>query len=291
MLLLKHQKSRFLFWKLCLLSFFLHGITFGIPWPQNLAQKEDGILRSSADDLLEPSEPLTISAVALPKAARPAEEATVPSQQESLALAKTELPTVSSPVPSLSPEQLYSAQAAQPTPSAVSQPTQPEDPQQNLQQGAAPSSLPLEEHHQKPLEEMPSSSTSSSETPSSTSPELTNPLGATPEYGKVMPLSQDFPDLADVQTGCYGVEGCRQLSGNFRRAAQQLKEQMEASGYQLTERNDIENTGHRVFEVIAPQEPDKTYYLNVFSPDIGSAVYVLSVEILSLEELQALSRA
>ena len=107
--------------------------------------------------------------------------------------------------------------------------------------------------------------------------------------GAVMLLGEDFPDLAGAQPGCYGLAGCRQLSGNYRAAAKQLLAQLKAQGYQLTEREDIDNAGHRVFEAIAPNQPDEIYYLNVFSPDAGSTVYVMARDILSLRELEALS--
>ena len=104
-----------------------------------------------------------------------------------------------------------------------------------------------------------------------------------------MPLSEEFPHLAGAQSGCYGLAGCHQLASNYRQAAQQLIDQMEAQGYQLNERDDIEDTGHRVFEVIAPNEPEKIYYLNVLSPDVGSTVYVVTTDILNLEQLQQLT--
>ncbi|MEL7227727.1 MAG: hypothetical protein AAGL17_23580, partial [Cyanobacteria bacterium J06576_12] len=57
-----------------------------------------------------------------------------------------------------------------------------------------------------------------------------------PEYGSLVQLDDDFPHLAGAQSGCYGLENCHQLSGNFRQAAQALVAQMESQNYQLTER-------------------------------------------------------
>ena len=73
----------------------------------------------------------------------------------------------------------------------------------------------------------------------------------------VMLLSEDFPDLAEAQSGCYGLSGCRELSGNYQAAAKQLLAQLEAQGYQLTEREDIDGAGHRVFEAIAHNQPTR----------------------------------
>ncbi|MEL6263477.1 MAG: hypothetical protein AAFR12_20695 [Cyanobacteria bacterium J06626_6] len=109
------------------------------------------------------------------------------------------------------------------------------------------------------------------------------------EHEVLVRLGSNFPHLAGAQAGCYGLESCHQLSGNFRQAAQQLIAQLKSQGYQLTEREDIDGTGHRVFEVIMPDDPNNTVYLNVYSPDVGSTVYVLTADILSLEQLQQLS--
>ncbi|MEL6468331.1 MAG: hypothetical protein AAFQ74_01260 [Cyanobacteria bacterium J06623_4] len=119
------------------------------------------------------------------------------------------------------------------------------------------------------------------------SPSLPSEQGT--ENKMVVQLDGDFPHLAGAQAGCYGLESCHQLSGNFRQAAQQLITQMESQGYQLTEREDIDGTGHRVFEVTMPDDPNTIAYLNVYSPDVGSTVYVLTADILSLEQLQQLN--
>ena len=121
-------------------------------------------------------------------------------------------------------------------------------------------------------------------------PTPTPALGSEPEYGKVMPLSAEFPDLEGAEAGSFGLEGCRTMLGNLHEIEQQLIAQLEANNYQLTRRDDIEDSGRRVFEVVTPDEPGELYYLNVFSSDIGKAVYVLTVDILSLVELQQLSQ-
>ncbi|MEL7144707.1 MAG: hypothetical protein AAGL08_21195, partial [Cyanobacteria bacterium J06573_11] len=65
--------------------------------------------------------------------------------------------------------------------------------------------------------------------------------------------------------------------------------QMREEGYQLTEQDDIDGTGHRVFEVVDADDPSQIYYLNVFSDGLDSAVYALTATILSLEELKNLN--
>ncbi|MEL6351448.1 MAG: hypothetical protein AAFR58_06765 [Cyanobacteria bacterium J06627_28] len=142
-----------------------------------------------------------------------------------------------------------------------------------------------------PSQTEPTNSTPSPTQPANeNNPAPTSALGSEPEYGKVMPLSAEFPDLAGSEAGCFDLEGCREMRGNLHDIEQQLIAQLEANNYQLTKRDDIEDSGRRVFEVITPDEPGTLYYLNVFSSDIGKAVYVLTVDILSLVELQQLSQ-
>lgn len=137
---------------------------------------------------------------------------------------------------------------------------------------------------EQPVAQLPAADELSPHSPDHSSVEVD------PAQGTVMLLGEDFPDLADAESGCYGLAGCRQLSGNYRQAAEQLLAQLKAQGYQLTERDDIDSAGHRVFEAIAPDQPDDIYFLNVFSPAAGSTVYVMAAEILSLEQLQQLGR-
>ncbi len=163
---------------------------------------------------------------------------------------------------------------------------------QTLQPEPAPGVQPEVEPSQSPLlsdtEEIDTEDDSAEKVPSDIPSDISLEQDI-PEHGMVVRLGDDFPDLAGAQSGCYGLENCRQINGNFRQIAQQLVSQMKSQGYELTEREDLDNTGHRVFEVIHPDDPSITHYLNVFSPDIGSAVYVLAVDILSLEELKQLN--
>ena len=99
----------------------------------------------------------------------------------------------------------------------------------------------------------------------------------------------DFPHLSNAQSGCFGLSECHQSQGNYRDVGEQLTAQMRQQGYQLTEKEDIDGAGHRVYEVVNPDEPGQIYYLNVFSDGLDSAVYALTVDVLSLEELKALN--
>lgn len=112
--------------------------------------------------------------------------------------------------------------------------------------------------------------------------------GSEPDQGVLLQLADDFPHLSGSSSGCFSLSNCHQASGNYRQVVQQLTEQMIANGYQLTEDDTIDGTGHRVFEVVMPSEPDSLYYLNVFSDGLDSAVYAITVNILSLDELKSL---
>ncbi|MGD1898835.1 MAG: hypothetical protein ACFB16_18010 [Phormidesmis sp.] len=277
------------FWKLCLLSFCLHTALFGLPWPQVSLQrslKKEEVSQAESDRLsdeaLALNQPLSISTVSLPAASRSPNNSQQNSQKENLPTAVTESITEIDPPQTIQPTQ------------AVVQPEQP--PQVIDQPIEKPANKPAEQPPQLPETPTDSASLQLSDLSEPAVAEealstaaLSSPLGNEADYGQVMPLSEEFPHLAGAQSGCYGLAGCHQLAGNYRQAAQQLIDQMEAQGYQLNERDDIEDTGHRVFEVIAPNEPEKIYYLNVFSPDVGSTVYVVTTDILNLEQLQQLT--
>jgi hypothetical protein len=82
-----------------------------------------------------------------------------------------------------------------------------------------------------------------------------------------IPFSQ-FPDLGNGMA--------------FRDAAQTLVQQMKAQGYKATEREDLADTGQKIYEVIAD---GKTRYLNVLSAEVGETVYLLASEPILLSDL------
>lgn len=124
--------------------------------------------------------------------------------------------------------------------------------------------------------------------PANTQSNPSDPSGQS-NGGVLLTMSDDFPHLSGAQAGCFGLSNCHQSQGNYRQVVQQLTAQMREEGYQLTEQDDIDGTGHRVFEVVDADDPSQTYYLNVFSDGLDSAVYALTETILSLEELKNLN--
>jgi hypothetical protein len=95
----------------------------------------------------------------------------------------------------------------------------------------------------------------------------------------------NFPQLANAQAGCFGLENCHQVDGgNFRQVGTNLVEQLRGQGYRVEPRDDLEETGVKVYEVT---QDETTQYLTVLSPELGVAIYVLAAEPVSVAELQA----
>jgi uncharacterized protein (DUF302 family) len=77
--------------------------------------------------------------------------------------------------------------------------------------------------------------------------------------------------------------------GSYREVGRSLIANLETQGYRVKLRHDLEDTGRNVYELTPPDSAIEPQYLIVFSdPADGSAVYVMSKEILTLKELQSL---
>lgn len=94
------------------------------------------------------------------------------------------------------------------------------------------------------------------------------------------------PLLTGTQTGCFGLGTCHEITNgtNFRTAGQTLEQALQAQGYTVKLRDDLDETGRKVYELT---KDNKTRYLNVLSSDVGSTVYVVTPEPVSLSELQS----
>lgn len=283
--MLRTLKSKRLLWGLFLFSLGLHGAILILPWPDRTLSSSQLAFEDTPPKAAVSGKPLdsaqlpAISIATLPNTtdSPSSEDSTEPAELSPSVIPAAQLaPVVAAPV---IPNQIQAVQ-----------PVQPQDSSQNPPQNAQSEPTPEVQPEVEPSQSQPQSDIEEAvaeEVLASAASDLSP--DTSPEHGMVVQLGDDFPDLADAESGCYGLENCRQVSGNFRQAAQQLVSQMEGNGYELTEREDLDNTGHRVYEVVDLDDPDATYYLNVFSPDIGSAVYVLTVDILSLEALKQLS--
>lgn len=96
----------------------------------------------------------------------------------------------------------------------------------------------------------------------------------------------NFPDLAGAQAGCFGSGNCRQVSNGipFRNAAQTLEQQMVAQGYEVSERDDLSETGQKIYQLKA--QDGTMRYLSVLSSAVGATIYILSPEPATLNDLQ-----
>jgi len=272
---LRTQKSKPIFWGIVLFSLCFHGLIFRLPWPNeseaSSVEASGEVPTTETDD----SQSLSLDVVSLPAglpaiAERPnSAEPSPPTLSQLQPAPVVAFPELPSEEPLISAE-IMPPDAVPPRPQPQSQPRSQSQP---VPSGSVAPTAPA------PRVELPTTAAG----------EVSSLPDASPEYGMVVRLGDDFPHLTGAESGCYGVESCHKISGNFRQMAKQLITQLEAQGYQLTEREDIDDTGHRVFEVIAPDNPDEISYLNVYSPDVGSTVYVLTVDVLSLEQLKQLS--
>ncbi|MEO1404107.1 MAG: hypothetical protein AAFV72_23050 [Cyanobacteria bacterium J06635_1] len=176
--------------------------------------------------------------------------------------------TLPAPVPTVSPQ-------AAPPPIPVA-------PQPTPQLTAAPPPSVLETFEPE-LEPTPEPTPEPTSTPSPTPVAL--------EAGVVVPFRDDFPHPAGSTAGCFKLENCRRLDniGSYRQTAQYLVAQLEAQGYHVTPREDTDDTGVELYEIIQTDDLEgEVQYLSIFSDGIGSAVYTITQEILSLEELREL---
>lgn len=110
------------------------------------------------------------------------------------------------------------------------------------------------------------------------------PVEPPPPTHEPLPFSS-FPHLANAEAGCYGLPNCRQIDGsNFRQAGTRLIDQLTAQGYDVRSRDDLEDSGLKVYEVT---KDNTTRYLSLLQPDLSVAVYVLAAEPVTTAELQA----
>lgn len=262
-----------LFWGGLVFSLSLHGIVMMLPWS----------IRPSVSDSLElvPAEVESVDGISvsiLPAVEQLQVEQLQPVEKSQVPVSLVSIAEPDVPLPPAEP--VWLELLSQP-PVEDPVPAQPDV----INESVEPAPLPSEElliiEELQPLEEKP--------VLDNPKPEVV--VDESPEHDVVVRLASDFPHLAGAQSGCYGLENCHRLEhgGNYRQAARQLMAQMQAQGYQVSERDDIDEPGHRVFDVIPPEDAEVTYYLNVFSDGSQSAVYALTLNILSLRELQQLS--
>ena len=124
--------------------------------------------------------------------------------------------------------------------------------------------------------------------------EEVDPQTSEPEAGIAFQFSNDFPHLAGSQAGCYGLENCRTAEGqNYVDAVQEIRDNLEAQGYVLTRyagNDDSDVRNHRIYEMRLPNNPEtEVKYLNVFGEGLKTAIYIITIRIVTQDELQTLA--
>ncbi|GAB4375744.1 MAG: hypothetical protein Kow00121_21880 [Elainellaceae cyanobacterium] len=142
---------------------------------------------------------------------------------------------------------------------------------------AVPPSEPVEA--QSPAPASPAAPTSVNNTPATPPPAPASRINA--------PFA-DFPHLTAAETGCSGTTSplCRQVEGNLRATSQQLQDQLQAQGYEVKVRDDLEETGRQVYQV---SKAEATSFLSVISSGLGETVYVLAAEPVTQADLEQLA--
>ena len=136
---------------------------------------------------------------------------------------------------------------------------------------------------------LPTTSTEPTEPQAAPEPESEPEPAESPPAGPLVSYSDAFPHFEGAVGGCFGFNQCRRVSdaGSYRSVARSLISGLEAQGYRVDLRDDLEDTGRNVYELVPPNS-DVVQYLLVFSDSDGSAVYVMSDTIMTLNDLQAL---
>ncbi len=200
--------------------------------------------------------------------------------EESGAIAITTLPVITKPEPkTIAPVEPVSPPAVLP-PAPLTQVPEalPEDTLEELESIDVPADIPpentevpVENDNQLPLDRQNSDD---------------------PEAGVAIPFSDDFPHIMGATSGCYGLEHCRTVAGqSFNNVARQIRQDLENKGYELTpyDNDDGDGANHDIYEMrlLASPEAD-VQYLNIFGEGFAEAFYIITLKIITREELETL---
>jgi len=117
-------------------------------------------------------------------------------------------------------------------------------------------------------------------------------LPPAPPTDEPIPFSA-FPHYSSRESGCYGLNNCHRVaSDSFRNVGNTLRAQLESEGFEVNPRDDLEDTGVKIYEVA---QDGKTQYLSALQHPQGGAIYILAAEpimsVTSLEEQSSLIEA
>lgn len=234
------------------LSAVAHGVILWLPMPE--------VHPPSSPTAAEP-EPEDMSVVVLSRPASRQEPPPAPASQPSRSPSPKPAPAITPP-PALEPTLLPTDVIPESSSAPAPRPSQPKAPAP-----AIPDELPIADGEA---------------TPAFPSPASAGPLI---EYG------DRFPHFDGAVGGCFGLSECRQVSdiGNYRTVARSLISGLEDQGYTVELRDDLEDTGRNVYELTPPGNGSTRQFLLVFSNTDGSAIYVMSPDVMTLDELKSLS--
>jgi hypothetical protein len=122
--------------------------------------------------------------------------------------------------------------------------------------------------------------------------DLTPAFTPPPNEGPLLSYGAQFPHFEGATSGCLGLGECRQVNGvgSYRDVADSLIAGLENQGYGVKLRDDLEDTARNVYELTLPGNEATRQFLLVFQgAEIGSAIYVMSPEIMTLDELRSLA--
>lgn len=119
----------------------------------------------------------------------------------------------------------------------------------------------------------------------------TPPFTPSTNEGPLLSYGDRFPHAVGSVGGCFGLSECRQVTGagSYRAVARSLIAGLEDQGYAVRLRDDLEDTGRNVYELTPPTGGASNQFLMVFSGDDGSAIYVMSPEVMTLDDLKSLA--
>ncbi len=118
------------------------------------------------------------------------------------------------------------------------------------------------------------------------------PVFTPPENdGPLLSYGDGFPHAAGAISGCFGLTGCQRVpnTDNFRNVGRNLVAALRAQGYKINLRDEFTEAGRNVYALIAPDSSDEQFLTIFSSTEDGSAIYIMSAEPLTLDELRLLS--
>ncbi|MEM9216015.1 MAG: hypothetical protein AAGD25_16920 [Cyanobacteria bacterium P01_F01_bin.150] len=273
------------FWLFCLLvSLIAHGLVLLVP--RASIETEIAETEVEPEDTLE-EKPSEIVVSNLPASPPPKNQPDTQSEQlEENQLQQTQAPNqpIIQPVPVPQPIYIHVPQPIVESPAELESKLEPKpnDPNSDLETQLDPDPDPLVDPNPD-LDPLPLVDPNPDPDPlADPNPDIVL------EGGLLVPFTHDSLVLEGSESGCFKLENCRRVSGQgtHRAVGRQLAEQL-TDEYEVDEQDDLE--GYIVLELRKKGDPNsEVQYLSVFSEGLGTVVYVLTQEMVSLDTLRDL---